>query len=98
MGKSSSAEAAANAIAAWISKGAQAGKISQDRLGRISGRKACKHGTKRDPRSFEDRFSSTDLRVTNDALVEMCHKVAKTTHILPSSLAAYLSTSLFRAN
>jgi hypothetical protein len=79
-------------------QGAQAGKISQDRLGRISRRKACKHGTWRDPRSFEDRFSTTDVRVTNDALVEMYHNVAKTSHILPSSLAAYLSTSLFRPN
>jgi len=68
----------------------QAGKASQDRLGPIAGRKAGKHTTQSDPCSLEDRFSSADLRVTNDALVEMREIPATATDNLISSLVAYL--------
>ncbi len=69
MGKSSSAEAAANAIAAWISRGLRLEKSTRIASG-VSPAARLASTVPRDPRSFEDRFSTTDVRVTNDALVE----------------------------
>src|SRR5215469_7928093 len=70
----------------------KAGKVSQDRLGSVAGRETGKHGAQRDPRSLENRFSTADLRVTNDTLVEVSRILGVVAHFYYSlSALSYIS-------